>query len=410
MKILIPFKQGGSCNCWRVLPVFLILACFAPLPMAHAISPPPDGGYPGGNTAEGQNALFSLTTGTHNTAVGLFSLRNVTDGSFNTALGAGTLLSNTGSENTAIGAGALLSNTTGDNNTANGESALFYNTTGIRNTAVGAQALLNNTTASNNTAIGVNALQSNTSGNTNTASGVEALQRNNTGSKNTATGVHALRNNTTGSFNIALGEKAGINLTTGDNNIDIGYNVSGTTGESGTIRIGDPNVQGATFIAGISGATVPGGAPVVVDTSGHLGTIVSSVRFKDEIAPMDRLSEAIFALKPVTFRYKKVLDPQRIPQFGLVAEDVEKISPDLVARGAKGEVYTVRYEAVNAMLLNEFLKEHKKVEQQQATINSLEASIAKQQKQIEALTVGFQKVSAQLEMNKAVPHVIADDR
>jgi hypothetical protein len=189
------------------------------------------------------------------------------------------------------------------------------------------------------------------------------------------------------------------NLTTGDDNIDIGN--EGVIADAGTIRIGD--VQTATFIAGISGATVAGGVSVIVDAGGHLGTVVSSQRFKADIKPMDKASEAILALKPVTFRYKHELDPDGIPQYGLVAEEVEKVNPALVARDAKGEVYTVRYEAVNAMLLNEFLKQHRKVEQQDATI-------AKQQKQIEALTTGLQKVSDQLELSKPTPRTVGNNQ
>jgi hypothetical protein len=204
-------------------------------------------------------------------------------------------------------------------------------------------------------------------------------------------------NNTTGSFNIALGDNAGFNLTTGSNNIDIG-NV-GVAGEAKTIRIGKQGTQTATFIAGINGATVPTGVAVIVDGSGHLGTTTSSARFKEAIKAMDKASEAILSLRPVTFHYKHDLDPDCIPQFGLVAEEVEKVNPDLVARDAEGKPYTVRYEAVNAMLLNEFLKEHRKNEEQQATIARLE-------KEIEALTAGLQKVSAQLEASKPAPQVV----
>jgi Chaperone of endosialidase len=157
----------------------------------------------------------------------------------------------------------------------------------------------------------------------------------------------------------------------------------------------------ATFIAGISGTAVTGTA-VVVSSSGQLGVAPSSKRFKAEIKPMDKASEAILALEPVTFRYKHELDPDGIPQFGLVAEKVEKVNPALVTRDAQGEPYSVRYETVNAMLLNEFLKEHRKVEQ-------LEATATKQQKQIEALTVGLQKVSAQLELSKPVPQIAGND-
>jgi hypothetical protein len=202
--------------------------------------------------------------------------------------------------------------------------------------------------------------------------------------------------NTTGKQNIALGPNAGYKLTTGDNNIDIGN--EGVAGEANTIRIGKAGIHTDTFIAGISGATVAGNV-VVCDSNGHLGTAVSSARFKDDIKPMDKASEAILALKPVTFHYKKELDPEGIPQFGLVAEHVEKVNPDLVVKDSEGKLYTVRYEAVNAMLLNEFLKEHRKVE-------DLEANAARQQKQIEALTAGLQKVSAQLEASKPAPQVV----
>jgi hypothetical protein len=235
--------------------------------------------------------------------------------------------------------------------------------------------------AASNTAIGGNALLSNHIGNRNTAIGVDALSFNTKGNNNTAIGVDALFNNTRGANNIALGANAG-NLTTGNDNIDIGN--AGVAGEAKTIRIGA--TQTTTFIAGISGTTVAGGVGVIVDANGQLGTVVSSVHFKQNIKPMSKDSEAILALKPVTFRYKHELDPDGIPQFGLVAEDVEKVNRDLVARDDEGKPYAVRYEAVNAMLLNEFLKEHRKVEQ-------LEEQVA-------ALTAGLQKVSAQLELSR----------
>jgi hypothetical protein len=480
--------------------VALVLACFAILPMAQAVVPAPDGGYPGENTAEGQNALFSLTTGAFNTAVGWLSLRSNTEGDFNTGVGAGALFFNTGNENTATGVGALLSNTTGTGNTANGALALFSNTTGGFNTANGINALFNNTAGIENTANGFEALFSNTDGDHNTANGAQALLINTSGEGNTATGYQALLSNTTGGFNTAVGMQAlfsnldgggntavgsqalssnasgfsntavgtralfsndtgdentavgigalslnidgfqntaigdqsllsnttginntaighfalgnttgqgnigvgafaGQNLTTGDFNIDI-FNV-GVAGESNTIRIGSAT-QTATYIAGISGAVVPGGVTVIVDAAGHLGTVVSSQRFKDRIEPMDKASEAILALKPVTFRYKHELDPKGIQQFGLVAEEVDKVNPDLVVRDKEGKPYSVRYEQVNAMLLNEFLKEHRKVEQ---LTKDFESKLAEQQKQIEALTVGLQKVSDQLELSKPAPHV-----
>ena len=354
------------------IAIWLLLACLELSPEAQAVVPPPDGGYPGSNTAEGQNALLSRTTGTFNTAIGFFSLRALTTASFCTGLGAGTLLANTAGENTATGAGALLSNTTGSGNTADGAFALLSNATGGRNTATGRLALFNNTTGSFNTAHGVDALYSNT-----------------TGDGNTANGLSALAFNTTGAFNIALGTSAGQDLTTGDRNIDIGN--LGVANEGSTIRIGTTGEQSATYIAGIAGQTVgAGGSTCYVDNDGKLGVFLSAHRFKTDIADMATVSEAILALRPVTFHYKPELDKTGIPQFGLVAEEVEAINPDLVTRDKEGKVSTVRYEAVNAMLLNEFLKEHRKNQQQEATIARLE-------KQIEVLAEGLQKMSAELE-------------
>ncbi len=243
--------------------------------------------------------------------------------------------------------------------------------------------------------------------NGNTAEGDGALQSLTSGIDNTANGNTALFSNTTGSVNTVLGFAAGSNLTTGSNNIDIGN--GGVAAEANTIRIGTAGTQTKTFIAGISGTGVSGAA-VKINSSGQVGVAPSSERFKDAIKPMDKASEAILALKPVTFRYKHELDPEGIPQFGLVAEQVEKVNPALVARDADGKVYTVRYEAVNAMLLNEFLKEHRKVEQQDHKIQKQEATIAKQQKQIEALTTGLQKVSDQLELSKPAPRTVGNNQ
>jgi Chaperone of endosialidase len=361
IKTYVPFIAIG-----------LLLACLELSPEAQAVVPPPDGGYPGSNTAEGQNALLSRTTGTFNTAVGWFSLESGTAGNYNTGLGAATLVLNTANENTATGAGALLSNTTGSGNTADGAFTLLSNTTGFRNAATGRLALFNNTAGSFNTAHGVDALYSNT-----------------TGDGNTANGLSALAFNTTGAFNIALGTGAGQNLTTGDRNIDIGN--LGVANEGNTIRIGTTGDQSATYIAGIAGQTVgAGGSTCYVDNDGKLGVFLSARRFKTDVADMATASEAILALRPVTFHYKPELDKTGIPQFGLVAEEVEAINPDLVTRDKEGKVTTVRYEAVNAMLLNEFLKEHRKNQQQEATIARLE-------KQIEVLAEGLQKMSAELE-------------
>ena len=337
------------------------------------------------NTALGEDALISNTTGNDNTAIGFQALTSNTTGDLNVAIGNLTLSNNTtGFFNTATGVNALLSNTTGSENTATGLDALAVNTTGFQNTADGIFSLFLNTTGYRNTATGFSALANNT-----------------TGRNNTANGLDALKNNTTGNNNIALGFEAGNKLFTGSNNIYIGSH--GDFSQSRTIRIGDPSTHERTAIAGISGVTVAGGVGVIIDASGQLGTAVSSARFKEGIKPMEEASEAILALKPVTFRYKQELDPEGIPQFGLVAEDVEKVNPALVARDAKGKVFSVRYEAVNAMLLNEFLKEYRKNEEQ-------EARIARQQKQIETLTAGLQKVSAQLELTKSAPQTVLNDR
>jgi len=378
------------------------------------------------NTAEGGFALFSNTTGNDNTATGMTALINNnigsnntangfqalgknTSGNSNTGTGVNALYSNTtGVSNTATGVGALFSNTTAGLNTATGAAALFSNTTALDNTATGTAALYHNTIGSLNTANGFQALNANTTGGSNTANGVNALLNNTTANNNTADGVGALANNTTGSNNIGLGTNAGSNLTTGSNNIDI-YD-PGVAGESNHIRIGTVGTQTATFIAGISGATASGGAAVLVNSNGQLGTITSSRRFKQEIKPMDKASEAILALRPVTFRYKQEIDPKGIPQFGLVAEEVEKVNPDLVVRDAEGKVYTVRYEAVNAMLLNEFLKEHRKVEQ-------LKATLSDQWKEMELLTATWkeqqaqiQKVSDQLQTTTAATRVVNNNR
>jgi hypothetical protein len=339
------------------------MVCFGLLPVAQAVVPAPDGGYPGFNTAEGDGALQSLTSGVHNTAIGFDALFSNTTGIHNTALGFISLGANTtGFENTATGWGTLLENRTGFHNTATGFEALLFNTTGNHNTATGDIALLHNTT----------------------------------GNFNTADGAHSLVNNSTGSFNIALGIDAGDNLTVGSNNIDIGN--SGIAADSHTMRIGAQGTQIRTFIAGISGTAVTG-ASVVVNASGQLGVAASSARYKDRITPMEDASEAILALKPVTFHYKKEIDAEQTPQFGLVAEEVEKVSRDLVVRDKEGKPYSVRYDQVNAMLLNEFLKEHKKTEKLEATVASLITTVKQQAAQI-------QKVTAELGANKSAPQVV----
>ena len=499
MNLLIQLKTT------RPLLITLALLSFGFLPNAQAVVPAPDGGYPGGNTAEGQTALQSLTSGVWNTAVGNGALFHDTTGNQNTATGYQTLFSNTtgnlstaygsqalynnttgnydvatgfrtlysnttgnqntatgfqalafnttggdntaigfqalylntpdaflgGSFNTAVGSQALYRNTSGADNTAIGYKALYSNTIGISNTAIGQTALFVNTIGINNTAIGLQAIDANAEGSNNTAVGVGALSGSEEGGDNTATGVFALRDvsgsdntadgsnalgngvvgdantaiganaldgqpNFFGSGNTALGSGAGAGLNEGDNNIYIGN--PGAFMESGTIRIGTAGTQTQTFIAGISGTAVTG-TTVVVDSNGQLGVAASSARFKDEIKPMNKASEAILALKPVTFRYKKEIDAGRTAQFGLVAEEVEKINSDLIVRDKEGKPYTVRYDAVNAMLLNEFLKEHKTVQDQGATIAELKKEIA-------ALTSGLQKVNAQLEATKPAPQMV----
>jgi hypothetical protein len=374
-----PVTQSKNTTILPLL-VALMLGCFGLSPKAQAVC------------QEG----CDLTN--DNTFLGDDALLNNTTGGINTAIGADALFNNTtGDVNTAIGVIALFSNTTGSRNTATGWQALYFNTIGTFNTANGGAALGANTTGSFNTATGTSALVRNTVGNNNTANGNDALFSNTTGGGNTAVGDRALYGNTTGNGNIALGNGAGTNLTTGSSNIDIGN--AGFGNDSNRIRIGKTGIQTRTYIAGISGETVPDGVGVIVGSNGQLGTVVSSERFKDEVKPMDKASEAILSLKPVTFRYKHELDSEGIPQFGLVAEQVEKVNPDLVARDEQGKPYTVRYEAVNAMLLNEFLKEHR-------TVQELKMTVAQQQKQIEALTAGLQKVSAQLEASKPAPQVV----
>jgi hypothetical protein len=328
------------------------------------------------NTAGGFLALFSNTTGVNNTASGFSALRSNTEGSSNTASGVEALLSNTtGGANTASGAEALGSNTTGSNNTASGRSALFSNTTGNSNTANGVDALVSNTTGGSNTASGVSALRENTEGSANTASGVSALRDNTTGSanaasgfqallvnttgrRNVAVGTSALRRNTTGSDNIALGNNAGSALTAGVNNIHIGH--VGVTGESKVIRLGRQGTQLKTFIAGIRGTTASGAA-VVVSNTGQLGVVSSSRRYKENIQPMADASAALMKLKPVTFRYKEADEGQKSVQFGLIAEEVAEVLPELVVRDEQGQPETVAYHVLPSLLLNEYQKQQVKL-------------------------------------------------
>jgi len=364
--------------------VLSVLIIFTVCQMAHAVTPAPDGGYPGGNTAEGQQALLSLTTGTYNTAVGWFSLRSNTEGQFNTAIGAGALFANVGdqiehgTENTAIGAGALLNNATGLDNTANGAFALFANTNGSGNTATG----------------------------------VAALQRNTTGGGNTAIGQAALNENTTGSFNTAVGTAA-LLLASGDSNTVVGAGAGGNIGNANNVICIGQGVTGADvndscYIGNIWNQ--PGGSQAVyVNSDGKLGALVSSRRFKDEIKPIEQESEIIYGLRPVSFRYQPEIEPTRPRAFGLIAEDVEKVSPDLVTRGSDGKVNSVRYDAVNAMLLNEFLKAHKTIQDQNATIVELKSELASVIATVKEQTAQIQKVNARIDASKPRLKVALND-
>jgi len=313
----VPFPRPTKRSLWRRCFLFgaLVLACFAFSPPARAVLPPPDGGYPGGNTAEGDDALFSLTTG--------------------------------------IG------------NTANGAQALYSNTTGIDNTAIGYQALTQTT-----------------------------------GGANTAVGRGALDQNITGNFNTAIGKDAG-GLATGSGNVYIGHLIAGVAGENNH-----------TYIRNIKDTSVNGvGADIVtIDlTTGLLGHASSSRRYKEDIRPMEQTSEALYRLHPVTFRYKKEIDRTQSTAFGLIAEEVAKADPNLIVRDSRGQPESVHYEMVNAMLLNEFLKAHQKLEAQEATIAELKSTVAQQQKGMEALTAQVQKVSAQIAVNKPAPQLTANN-
>ena len=386
--------------------ILLVLACFVLSPVAQAKQPTEDRGN-GNSAAENVDALNLSTTGSNNTAHGWFSLFSNTSGSGNTADGFQALYSNTtGNSNTATGVQVLASNTSGDENTANGSGALSRNTTGSRNTANGVDALFNNTTGFQNTATGGSALLSNTTGNNNTANGFDALLHNTEGFNNTAVGFGALRNETTGIGNIALGTEAGGNLDTGNDNIYIGsFGPGSPSSESNTIRIGK-GFEEQTFLHGIFGVTSAGGAGVFVNEDGKLGTTTSSCRFKDGIKPMESASEALFSFKPVTFRYKKEIDPAGTSQFGLVAEDVDKVNPDLVVHDKQGRPYSVRYDQINAMLLNEFVKEHKTLAEEHRKVEKLEATVAGLVAAVKEQAAQIQKVSAQLEVTKPAPQTV----
>jgi hypothetical protein len=380
MKSLIQSKKTAP-----TLLIPLALVCFGLAPMAQAVGPDTDGNIAGANNGEGVGVLVSRTSGVWNTGTGFEALNHLTSGN----------------QNTATGLRALFSDINGGFNTATGVYSLYSNTAGFFNSATGAYSLTNNT-ASGNTANGYSALYFNTEGSDNTAIGVAALYRNSTGSDNTA-----------------LGARAGSSPGIGSNNIYIGD--AGVAGDNNVIAIGAFASSGTpyafTYIGGIYDSSV-NDRQVYVRSDGALGTLVSSQRYKEEIKPMGKASEALFALKPVSFRYRQ--DPSSKLSFGLIAEEVAEISADLVSRDKDGKPQTVRYEAVNAMLLNEFLKAHRKVEEQEATIsqlkNEFQTTVEQQQNEIQALTAQLkehaaqiQKVSAQLEINKPTPKVVRNN-
>jgi hypothetical protein len=350
-----------------------------------------------GNTAVGDVALYFNTTGNNNTAVGSGALF-YTDGagmpnfgSNNTGIGGGGVLSSntTGSNNTASGANALHSNTTGTNNSAVGFDALYANTTGINNNASGVQALYRNTTASDNNAmgfatlfdnttgyrnnaVGSQALYQNTVGYANNAQGYATLFRNTSGNFNNAVGYLALYNNTTGSYNVAIGQYAGYSLTSGNNNIYIAN--QGGTVESGVIRIGAPSTQTVTYIAGIENAKITGSA-VYVTAAGQLGVLASSERYKTAIAPLDAgNTEKLKKLRPVSFHLKS--DPKGAVQYGLIAQEVDKVYPELVTRDEAGKIQGVRYDELAPMLLSEMQQQQRVNAAQAAKIASLEQQLA----------------------------------
>jgi hypothetical protein len=388
------------------------------------------------NTADGVGALAGANA-SDNTATGFDSLHTDTSGFNNTASGAYALyLNTTGSNNAAFGYNSLYSNTTGFANDALGLSVLYYNTTGYRNTAAGASALYDNTSGSYNSAFGFNALLLATTGSDNSGFGTDALYSDASGSDNTAVGIVALGNVTTGSNNVGIGNSAGYDITTGNNNIEI--NTAGASGDNNTIRIGIQGEQTSAYIAGAYGESINSqtGIDLGIDSTGKIGTVASSERFKQDIRDMGDTSDQLLSLRPVTFRYKHEIDPGGVQQFGLVAEEVQKVNPALVVHDGHGKIYSVHYQAVYAMLLNEFLKEHAKVSKLEASNSKLEAATAKleasnftleatvaaqakaatdQQDEIKSLTASLKeqasllrKVSMQLEANKPAPEVAAN--
>jgi endosialidase-like protein len=407
----------------NIIAGFSALSCLALLPIVQA-APVPETPDPGSTcafcTADGINALLNASAGggTANSAFGWFALFANTDASFNTAVGTGALLSNNGSPNTAVGAAALLFNTTGTDMTAVGVAALEKNQIASDNNAVGSFALFNNDSSGSgsanfNNAFGRNALTNNVDGDENDSFGDDSMEENTTGSQNTAMGDDALDGNTTGNGNVAVGKEAGNSIVDGNDNVVLGHNAGiGIVHASRNVAIGSEETgpfadfDDTCFIGSIFGEIVsdPGSQTAVfVDQFNVVGIFNSSQKYKHDIQPMDKASEVLYQLKPVTFKFNS--DWKGTTQYGLIAEDVAKVDPLLVSRKA-GDIVTVHYEQINNMLLNEFLKEHKKVQ-------DLETTVAQQQKGMEVLTAQLkeqaaqiQKVSAQLEVSKPAPQVV----
>ncbi len=395
-----------------------LLVCLGLAPMAQAVNPPPDGGYPGFNTAEGDYSLFNLTTGQFNTAIGFNALRSNTTGNHNVAFGLNTLLFNTtGTGNMGVGGGCLRSNLTGNNNTAVGYQAMSANTVSD-NSAIGYQALFHNMTGTGNVANGFQAAFANAGGSYNTANGWLALPGNTSGIWNVADGAFALGNNDTGSYNVAVGVQAGLGITSGDRNTCLGTTTcGGTTTADNVVCVGwgaaGENISDRAYIPNIGQfAQASGGGVEFVTvrlTDGKLGHSLSSRRYKEDIKSMGDASELIYKLKPVSFRYKKTPEQQSDNlDYGLIAEDVAEIDPQLAIRNGKGQIESLRYLAVYNMMLNEFLKEHRKVEAQQATIAELKSTMDVLTAQLKEQAAQIQKVSAQLETSKPAPHVVVN--
>jgi len=353
-----------------------------------------------GNSAFGQAALGFNTTGTKNSAFGAFALQDNIGGSQNTAVGFEALLNNSGSANTAVGTAALLNNTTATANSAFGQAALTANTMGSNNSAFGAGALSANNAGTQNTALGTSALESNTSGQNNIAIGYGALIGNVIGNFNIAIGGQALLSLGDGGDendgNIAIGNGAGFSLQSGNNNIYIFNQAAAMNAtDSGSIRIGLPGVQTAAFIAGINNQAVTGAAVIVDPNTGQLGVASSSRRYKEDIMPMADASDRLLQLRPVQFRYKKPnANGQKPMQYGLIAEEVAEVLPELVVDNKDGEPETVAYHLLPAMLLNELQKEHAMNEQHSEELKVQDRLIRDQAGQIAKLEAQASEVDA----------------